>query len=341
LVKAVGHVFQAHRRPLQAEEGGQERAENQETLPSAGYIDCLKYCLEARGEKAPKALMMGLSGESFRLCYNRNDPQRGASVVSFNPLRAACAALGYDCQITYDRDLEAAADSLAARARSQPVVIHCWEGWRVVAGVDPQAQAFVIRFHDGSHRTWTRQELREKWLMEPGLLELGLTGYYQFFLGEKRREPDKREAAVGSLRRGVRLLTRSRPVDGCMVGLAAYEAMARDLVRRRNPRAPGGYPSLSPSLGQAMVSRKAAAKYLELLENQFQQKEEREHLRKAAKGYREAATVLERLPEPSPGSPWQRRRVARGVKRLKKMEEEAAEELRKVIECAERRQTSD
>ena len=56
---------------------------------------------------------MGVSGESFRLCYDRNDPERGLRVVSHNPLRAACSALGYDADVIYHADIEQAAAGLA------------------------------------------------------------------------------------------------------------------------------------------------------------------------------------------------------------------------------------
>src|SRR3989304_7299788 len=77
-------------------ETAQEQAP--ESAP-AGYLEALHFCLERRGQSLSPVLLMGLTGESFRLFFDPRRPLHGLSVVTHNPLRAAGGTLGFECEI--------------------------------------------------------------------------------------------------------------------------------------------------------------------------------------------------------------------------------------------------
>lgn len=347
-------------------EAGAEVTE--EAFASLGYVDCLQYCLEQRGEHQPKALLMGVSGESFRLCFDRNDPVRGLAVISHNPLRAACAALGYDSDVVYHRDLEGAVSALFGDLSTRGcAILHTRAEWVVVQPDGSDPSRVVARLADGRLRAWPRSRLEQMWLQEPGLLELGLEGHYYFLIGDKQRDPDQRESAMASLRRGVRLLTRKSRLDGCASGLAAYDELRQSLLRKqrdqmRQARTVRKY-ALWHSLPLAYIgdSRRAAASYLTLIQVHFEE-EARDHLRKAAEGFRKAAQALDEVPvvkqavapaaggEPAAEAPlgraerqairsfsYLRRKAAGRLRRAQRAEEQALLELRRALEAAERK----
>ena len=321
----------------------------EEPLRSLGYIDCLGYCLERRGEQYPKALLMGFSGESFRFFYDRNDPNHGPYVVSHNPLRAAASALGYSCDILFHGSLPEAIQELADRVEAgQTPIIRLRADWAVVVGLTDAG--FRIWLPGGRTEEYPRWQLEENWLREQGFLELGLLGYYLFLLGEKQRVPKQKEAATGSLRRGFRLVTRKTPVSGCSAGLEAYQDLMDSLKRKRKRselRAIGAsrYAQWSSAPREYVhASRKSAAQFLDLVSPNFSE-EEQSHLQKAADKYRQAAALLDEMPQPEPPDQggaaikyfwWRKRRAASLIKQLYWIEKEAADELRRAIQSAER-----
>lgn len=334
-----------------------------ETFVSLGYIDCLQYCLQQRDRLYPKALLMGVSGESFRLCYDRNDPERGLQVVSHNPLRAACAALGYDADVVYHRELEHAvtglAEDLAARGCA---IVHTEVDWVVVQPDAADPARVLARLPDGRSQAWQLSHLKQTWLREPGLLELGLEGYYHFVVGDKEREPDEREAAMASLRRGVRLLMRRSRIDGCAAGIAAYEEVADSLLRKQRGEERQARTVQKYALWNALPlcyirdSRRSAASYLTMIQAHFDEQEAREHLQKAADAYRQAVQALSDLPmldhafaDPEAAQArrtrrkairnfsFLRRRAAGRMRRARRAEEEALLEIRRALEAAERK----
>ena len=107
------------------------RPEQDETPLSLGYIDSLQYCLDLQGTAVEKTTLMGLSGETFRTFYDPSVPERGPYVVAFNPLRAACSALGYDCNVAFERSLESALNALAdTLEREGAAIVHGAGEWR-------------------------------------------------------------------------------------------------------------------------------------------------------------------------------------------------------------------
>ncbi|UCH36132.1 MAG: hypothetical protein JSV65_07190 [Armatimonadota bacterium] len=334
-----------------------------EALASLGYVNCIQYCLEQRGDPRPKALLMGVSGEGFRLCFDRNDPERGLDVVFHNPLRAVCAALGYDCEVVYNRDLkEAGGALLKGLATRGCAILRARPDWVVVQRHPSEPDSLLARLPDGQLETWSRSQLEQVWVKEPGLLELGLPGYYHFVLGDKERKPDEREAAMASLRRAVRMLMRKSRIDGCAAGLAAYSELLDSLLHKQRTelqqaRILRKYAAWNARpLPYIRDSRRAAAQYLRMIHPHFDE-ETTEHLDKAADSYSLAARVLAEVPAVSDtlspdhgdgklpradrkavrGFAYLRRKAARRVRRARQAEEEALLEIRRALEAAERK----
>jgi len=344
------------------------RPEQGETPVSLGYIDSLQYCLDRKGAHVEKITLMGLSGETFRTFYDPNEPARSPFVVAFNPLRAACSALGYDCDVNSEREVEPAVSALTnTLTRDGAAIVHSAREWVVLTLANGPGDQVKVRFPSGSEGVWSREELAAQWLCEPGLLELGLSGYYYFSVDEKTREPKPKEAALGALRRGIRMLTRKTRVEGCVPGVNAYEELGIILTRKRKDDTQKAldlsrYAAWNTfPMTYLQATRVAAAAYLQSIRPLFEEADAREHLDKAVEKYREVVETLgsfpplpEHIPEVSvtvEGAQVSlgpetrqavkdymrmRRRAARKMRRLHKLELEAVHALRKVIEAVER-----
>jgi len=341
---------------LNAEETTEPPSSGEQDLLCLGYMTCLRHCLGLRGEQVSLVALLGLSGEAFRFFFHRDAPERGPYVLSHNPLRAASGALGYDCQIEAREGREQAAPALEKAVREEPAIIRCEGEWVAVTAC--KHHRYHVHRPGGEEEWWQADALLECWQREAGFLELGPVGYYFFQLGKKERTPDVRESAVGSLRRGIRLMTRRTKVQGAAAGLAAYEEMANVLSRQlRGPeqaalalRRYAAWKRVSAPYAEA--SRKAAVQYVELMGKQFGQ-EPREHMKEAASQFRKAVRLLEEMPDPpavaledkrapAPGrmALWQfsrvRRQAASRARRLQAVEREAVEVMRKAADSQER-----
>jgi len=341
---------------LGAEEKTEPPGSGEQDLLCLGYMTCLRHCLGVRGEEVSLVVLAGLSGEAFRFFFHRDAPERGPYVLSHNPLRAAAGALGYDCHIETHDDPEQAASALEKAVREEPAIIRCESDWVAVTALKPHR--YRVHWPGGEEEWWQAGALLERWQKEPGLLELGPVGYYLFRLGEKERTPDVRESAVGSLRRGIRLMTRRTKVQGAAAGLAGYEEMATVLSRPlRGPEqaalALKRYATWRRvSAPYLEASRKAAVRYIELMGEEFGD-EPRDHMKEAADQFRKAVKLIEEMPAP-PAAPqeegatsapgrmalWQfsraRRQAASRARRLQSVEREAVEVMRKAADSQER-----
>jgi len=331
------------------------------TPSSTGYVACLGVCLDLVGDPQPRELLMGVSGEGFKLLYDHTDPTRALDTVAHNPLRAAASALGYDSEVHWHAEPHAALDLLQEKLEAGPVIVRLGGEWAVVSRGESGLQRTDSRGHTVQVGP---SDLLAAWQPEPGLLELGLPGYYFFQLGAKQREPDQKDAALGSIRRGVRLMIRRAKVGTCSSGLAAYEDMQRSL---RRPRRGARNWRLELAkflrwqdgpLEHAAGSRHAVADYLRLVEKHFEP-ETREHLSKAARKYQRISEAFAALPrldptlvppfDPDSDQPLSaqerrairafsgvRRRCARMLRKIQRLEQEAIDELNRSIDTVER-----
>lgn len=314
---------------------------------------------------------MGLSGESFRLFFNRQDPDQGVYVVAHNPLRAASSALGYDPNVLSATDFAPAVEQLrqSLEEGKGPPILHGRLDWVVVESYDPASGEYGVWRPGGRGERWPEAELRANWLAEAGLLELGLTGHYHFVIGEKKREPDPEEAAMGSLHRGIRFMFRRTRVDDCAPGLAAYQELLMMVSRRRRQWGQQAYDFHKYAQWKqcpqeyVLASRESLVRYLDLIKQFFPEEEERQHFQRAVRHYQTAVETLQGLPSvPAPAAAvlakppetpaeektlartvkrlqGDRRRAARQLKRLYYVEREAIEELERAVWTAERKRT--
>jgi len=333
--------------------GGLRRRESPKTErpPEVlGYMDCLQRYLSLHGENLSMPEVMGLSGEAFRFFFDRNDPQRGVYVVAHNPVRATCSALGRACRITGHDEMAEARKALDRELEtSGAAMVRLAQDWAVVTP-DHRPAFYQVWLPASRQSAWQAEKLSENWVGEPGFLELGLQGYYCCAVGEREFEPDRKAAALGSIRRGLRLLTRKTKLSRCSAGLAAYEELMALLARK--PKADqqaaldmDRYSTwISGAVRYAVSSRTCAAQFLEMLEGLLVE-EAHEPLFKAAQHFRNASEQIEQLPTAPDASEEERkalrqfgrvrRRALRGLRQAWKEEIKAVEALRKVIEAEE------
>ncbi|KPJ64240.1 hypothetical protein AMK68_02060 [candidate division KD3-62 bacterium DG_56] len=331
---------------------GDQPRRTAKSLYSLGFIDSLQYCLRRKGERLPKAQVMGLAGEAFRFFFSRNHPSRGVMVFSFNPLRAVCSALGYNCTLEWQEDPRQAIGLLREHLNGQGYpLLRTHKDW-VVVRRENAGEGFQIRRSRGRGERWSEDQLVARWHPEAGFLELGLVGHYLFTVGEREHEPPARDAALGSLRRAVRLLTRARRVDGCAAGVRAYDELVELLSRKRRAGEEGAvqdfqkYASWNRAALPALQgSRAAASRYLELIEPDMCE-EAQEPIRSAAERFRKIAQAWEGIAllpaDTRPDPPTirrflgERRGLARSLKAARVWEDDCSEKLAAAVEIEER-----
>lgn len=339
--------------------------------PSTGvvlpeYLRCLQHALHSRGCALTYAQLMGLSGEAFRIFFSGRAPASGASTVGHNPLRAVATILGFDCAVRSTEAADSATDLLADELDEchGPLLVCTDEGWLVVertiaSGLwccwDPKREA-VERDQE-----W----LATHWPSSPGLLELGPVGRYCFSLGERVRESDPRDVALGALQRAHRQMLRQSKVGDCFGGLNAYHQLSYVLARRRTAHGAHDLASYAlwhaTCLPQLTQARNAATLFLREVAPLFPDEEEQESLFRAFRAYRQVAATMAELPtfdedaiqalQASAGTTreeirrahiisglWRDRwRITRKVKLLWRLEKNAAESLQRVVQAATRK----
>jgi hypothetical protein len=207
----------------------------EEPIESVGCIDALLFCLRLSGESISKVVLMGLSGEAFRFLYDRDDPLKGANTFFHNPLRASCTSLGYTYRISGDPSFDVAYEGLKEGLASmrKPGIIRCGDRWAVVVGYEGDGSALLIFPPSPEVRAVGMVELEKLWPLELGFLELGPLARYWFILGEKEREPVLKDMYHGALRRGLRMMRFKKKIEGCSVGIMAFEELLSSLSRKK------------------------------------------------------------------------------------------------------------
>ena len=274
------------------------------------YVHTLHELFRHREEEVSYAYLMGISGEAFRFFYSRSDPEVGMNTFFHNPLRATCRALGYKYEVLHDDNYQSAAQRLQENMRAgKPALIPFGDSCPFLRE-DTRSETLICQ--NSRRYELNAKDLPTKWQPGGGFLELGPQGYYQFVIGEREREPQPREAALGALRGACKLMLTRQRIRGCAMGLAAYREIVvhlRGMFSRKKKVTLrdvhriakwNGHP-----ISQAIQMRQAAVEYLQLIRKEFQS-EELEHLDKATTLYRQVSTHLEKLQsilppaEPSP-----------------------------------------
>jgi hypothetical protein len=350
-----------------SDESAEEPPDSSELL-TPDYIQGLRHALSSRGNTYSLPMLMGLSGETFRFYFSGRDPLAGAATVGHNPLRAAAMALGFDCKVKSATDVAAAAELLSAELKDGkgPVILKTSESWLVIESQDEDSQLFNCWKPGNQETKLEKEKLIAIWPESAGLLELGATGYYFFLLGEKSRDGEIKDAAMGAMRRAYRQIFRVSKVEGCSGGLNAYQELSQIIKRKRRTaqRANDLYKYAlwhSTGMPELREARRAAVLFLEELRQTFSHEDEEKPLLKALQCYRLMLTPLDSLPvlhervvkifsmktdslreEKHKArlvrALWlEKRRILHGIKKLWQLERNAVEELQHVVEETERR----
>lgn len=262
------------------------------------YIHTLYEAVKHREDEEAVSFsyLMGVSGEAFRFFYNRAAPEDGMNTFFHNPLRAACKALGFGFEVSYDETLPAAWDRLSENIDAgKPTLLpfpDCCPF--LIEGKQPDE----IIYQNGYREIIRAEDVREQWQPGGGFLELGPHGYYQFVIGNRDREPKARDVALGALRGAIKMMNNRRKINDCAMGLAAYEELISDLntvgkkpteydidkIARWNEK----------PLEQCIKAREAAYEYLQSIRDHFET-EEQEHLDKAITAYLAVIVLLKKL----------------------------------------------
>jgi hypothetical protein len=271
-------------------------------LPSTepiNYVHTLHEALKYQGEDVSYAYVMGVSGEAFRFLYNRSDPEAGMKTFFHNPLRATCRSLGYKHEVAHDETYQSASERLQENiGAGKPALIPFGDSCPFVSEHTTPGRLVC---QNGYRYELDTDDLHTKWQLHNGFLELGPKGYYQFIIGDREREPKPREAALGALRGATKMMRARQKVQGCAMGLAAYNeliAQLRGMLSRGKPLTPHDVQRIAKwnnqPISQAIGTRQLAVEYLELVREHFED-EELEHLDKAIASYIKVGALLRRL----------------------------------------------
>ena len=260
------------------------------------YIHTVQEALKYRKEDISYTYLMGASGEAFRFFYNRTDPEAGMNTFFHNPLRATCRTLGYSFEVSYDDTYEAASERLQENTRAGKPTLLPFDDSCPFLTKDDGPETRICQ--NGSRYQIKTAELHKEWHPSGGFLELGPHGYYQFVIGEREREPKARDAALGTLRVARKMAESRRKIQGCAIGLAAYDELIAHLngmlSRRRKLTEHnvskvmkwGGQP-----LTQFIEARTAAVDYLQMIREHLEE-DELEHLEEAIAEYQKVVGLL-------------------------------------------------
>jgi len=223
---------------------------------------------------------MGISGEAFRFFYSRFEPLKGQRVFLQNPLRSACSALGYKYAVYYDESPKDAQRRLEGHLKQkQDVIIETEHEWPLVRYAYHPGKVTTV---NGKQEEIAVEALMNRWNPIDGMFELGPTGYYQFVVEQQDRSPNERDAALGSLRRAVKMLKGERRIQGCAMGLEALEELANHLTQFARTKSLtvtqmqrladwGGSP-----LAELLLSRHYGLEYLGMIQELFVDDEQKQ-----------------------------------------------------------------
>ncbi len=264
-----------------------------EPILPLSYLDSVQAYFSHIGEDLTNAVLMGVSGEAFRLFYDRANPGRSGSVFLHNPLRALCGALGYNHSIDFHETREEAMDAVAVHHdEGRPVILQFGEEFPLLS------PGLRVRLF-GKEDHMTRAEVEASMAATEGYLELGLYGYYVFSIGERDREPKPEQVYRGAFRRARKIARAERRVRGCAVGLLAYDSMIgvlrakRDLTRVTYAELARIADWNGPSSQQLLDSRRAGVAFLESADGVFEEEGQPEALTGAIKHLQETVGQLE------------------------------------------------
>ena len=192
--------------------------------PPMESIHCVHEALTHQGLQIPLPYLMAVSGEPFRISYNRNDPERSIHAVFHNPLRTVCRVMGLKYELHYDADYQAAWNRLYQNVEQGRIALIPFDSGHPFFAASSTPDRVLGK--NGYSQIFSAKELKRKWLSIKGFYELGLNGYYQFLIEDRDRLPDERETAYSVFRLARKLMRLRRKVDGNDMGIEAYQALS-------------------------------------------------------------------------------------------------------------------
>ena len=260
------------------------------------YIHTVQEALKYRKEDISYTYLMGASGEAFRFFYSRANPEAGMNTFFHNPLRATCRTLGYSFEVSYDDTYEAASERLQENTRAGKPTLLPFDDSCPFLTRDDGPETLICQ--NGSRYQIKAADLHKEWHPSGGFLELGPRGYYQFVIGEREREPKERDAALGTLRVARKMAESRRKIQGCAIGLAAYDELITHLsgmLSRKRKLTENNVSKVMKWSGQPLTqfieARTAAVDYLQMIREHLED-EELEHLDEAIAEYQKVVGLL-------------------------------------------------
>ena len=254
-----------------------------EGIPAVHPFVVLAHATADRlGRRFPLSLLLGVSGEAFRLAYDRDDPQTALRRHTANGFLAALAVTGTAARASHGGPFAAALGSAeVAAGNGLVVVLGTSEGPAILGKVDRKTGSATVH-RIGGARKLSFDRLEEIWSVGHPLN--GPAPFLRIQVEKGSRPRPLQDFAKVSLE-SVRMLLEDRATEEGTFGLAVYDRIAGDLMSPDWPEDARKF-VFGEFLESIGVGRGAAAGYLSSIARAIPP-DEREPVEEAARAYGE------------------------------------------------------
>jgi hypothetical protein len=239
--------------------------------------------VEHLSRRYPYLLLMGASGEAFRIAYDPEDPGGAAARASVNTFLAALAVTGVAARATHGGPFEPALGGVEVTiGKGLLVVVATADGPGVVHRVDREARKVAWSTVRDGRRESSFEEFDVLW--EAGAWMNGPAPWLRVTL-EKGGDPRPLDQVAKVGVEAMRMVLTAEPKEGPRQGLQAIEALAADL-RHGRPTAEQAEVLFGDFLATFAAGRMAAGMFLDAIGRAIDP-EEREGIEAAARRYGE------------------------------------------------------
>lgn len=224
------------------------------------WITTARTLAEQLGHRVPYILLLGASGEAFRLSYSREDPVEGASHSPINTFLAAIEICGLSAQAAPGGPFAPALGSVeAALGKDLGVVVATDRGPAILLRVDRQAKRVRLAFGGAAPEWVSFADLVTAWA--GGAWAGGPAPYLRLTVSPDNSPRPLDDVARAGIKTIITLLDGEFPGPEA-TGLAAWEAWAGDLRDGKLP--PDASEFLAGDfLEMVGVSRMAGGRFLD------------------------------------------------------------------------------
>ena len=241
-------------------------------------IYCVHEALTHQGLDIPLPYLMAVSGEPFRISYNRNNPEQSIHTVFHNPLRTVCRVMGLKYELHYDAEYKTAWNRLYQNVKEGRIALIPFDNGHPFFAASSEPDQVLGK--NGYTKAFSAKELERKWLSIKGFYELGLDGYYQFLIEDRDRLPDERETAYSVFRLARKLMRIRRKIDGSAMGTEAYQALSNhieDSIKQTWEVSETDFRDIlkwgQVPLSQILEGKDVILSYLQSIQNNFEDRE--------------------------------------------------------------------